>query len=539
MITTEKINWHPKNRKAYYLKELISTDWDIVIIGGGIIGAGVLHNASYHGFKTLLIEQRDFAWGTSCRSSKMIHGGLRYLAQGNFKLTKESVHEREYLLKNMPGLVESFAYIMPHYKAKWPPKSLFKILLNIYDLFSGKRQHSSISKDDLLKIVPGIDPHQLKGGTHFYDAKTNDSRLVFRLLQEARSMNGHALNYCEALKINRSGRRNFFLSAMDILTKQKVTFRSRSIINCTGVWAEKFGKNMGSSKRIRPLRGSHICVSGNRLPLSYTISMIHPQDKRLLFAFPWEDHTVIGTTDLDHKKNLKEEPAIDKKEVDYLLKAANDHFPEAKLKKEDIISSWSGIRPIVSKNKMLKPSSESRDHFIWKSNGIVSVAGSKLTTFAISSYEVLKHSITELNGTAASIKKIKKHIPYSKWDIHNWPSSWEKILGISQLKRLSGLYGGLAESFIKETKKSDLRQIQDTNYFWGEIIWSLKKEAVIHLDDLMLRRTHLGLILPKGGEEILNRIGKLYCRYLHCSSDQFKKEVNRYKDIWNKYYSVP
>ena len=258
----------------------IDRNWDLVIIGGGITGAGILREAVRNGLKTLLVEQKDFAWGTSSRSSKLVHGGLRYLKEGRLMLTRESVKERERLLKEAPGLVEALDFKLPIYKDRGPGKWTMEAGLSVYDVIAGKWRHKFHTKETFADNEPLIDKKNLVGGFAFMDAQVDDARLVMRLINEAFEAGGHALNYTRAEKILRddSGSVTGVL-IKDFHSSEQVEVLATTIINATGAWAEKLHKSPEQGKHIRPLRGSHLIFPAELVPVKTPITFFNPEDK--------------------------------------------------------------------------------------------------------------------------------------------------------------------------------------------------------------------------------------------------------------------
>ncbi len=273
--------------RAQALPELAARDWDLIVVGGGITGAGILREAARRGWRCLLVEQRDFAWGTSSRSSKMVHGGLRYIAKGQFGLTRDSVRERQRLLGEAPGLVDPLSFIMPHYQGGFPGPRVFGTLLSLYDALAGRRNHLFHRLEELRYLAPGLKEDRLLGGTRFQDAVTDDARLVMRVLGEARAEGGEALNGLKVIELDRRDGRVQGLVAEDRESGERFTFRSRAVALATGAWADALRQKHGS-EHIRPLRGSHLLLPAWRLPVTHAFSFMHGQDKRPVFVFPWE-----------------------------------------------------------------------------------------------------------------------------------------------------------------------------------------------------------------------------------------------------------
>ncbi len=342
--------------------EIFSKEFDLIVIGGGITGAGIFREAVRSGLQALLVEQADFAWGTSSRSSKLVHGGLRYLKEGRLMLTHESVKERERLLKEAPGLVEPIDFMMPIFKDRGPGKWTMTAGLTIYDMMAKKWRHRFYRKKKFQAMEPMIDPNGLVGGFTFMDAQVDDARLVMRLINEAVEAGGIALNYTRAIKIKRDATgkvTGIVLKDRDSAKQMEVS--AGAVINATGVWAEGLHPSPEKGTYIRPLRGSHLIFPWNRVPLKRPVSFIHPEDKRPLFAIPWEGAVLVGTTDIDHETTLSMEPHISKDEAEYILNAMKSVFPLLDVDLTDCISTIAGVRPVLSKGK-LDASQESREH---------------------------------------------------------------------------------------------------------------------------------------------------------------------------------
>ena len=265
----------------------VADTWDLVIIGGGITGAGILREAIRMGLKVVLVEQKDFAWGTSSRSSKMVHGGLRYIKEGKLFLTKIAVEERERLLKEAPGLVESLGFLLPVYDDQRPGRRTLKIGLSLYDVLAGERQHKFYDAGKFTERVPYVKREGLTGGFHFFDAQVDDSRLVLRLINESVACGALALNYTAVTEIIRNTEGAVTgVAVRDTETDETKIIHSPAVINATGSWAEKLHPSPEPHRRLRPLRGSHLVFPASLLPLAEGFSFMHPQDNRAVFIVP-------------------------------------------------------------------------------------------------------------------------------------------------------------------------------------------------------------------------------------------------------------
>ena len=530
-----------------------SEPWDMLIIGGGITGAGIAREAARRGLAVLLIEQKDFAWGTSSRSSKMVHGGLRYIASGDYKTTLLSVRERERMLSEAEGLVNEMHYVMPHYKGKFPPPWIFNTLLRVYDKIAGKRYFKYFKKDAFLRLNPNIKQDKFLGASQFSDAITDDSRLVMRVLDEAIHDGAHAINYLKAepLITNEQGLVIGATLKDTASNNSNQTFdvHAKVVVSATGAWADNLRMQASNEpeqsfhKQIRPSRGSHLVVSQERLPTSQAYTFLHPADKRAVFVFPWENRTVLGTTDLDHPPLNDEEVGITSAEVDYLLAATNSLFDDTDLNREDIISTWAGVRPLISDSgdgKRVSPSKEKRDHSVWLDNNLVTVSGGKLTTFRLIALDVLAkcQEVLDLDNSATHNQAINGDQVFSKVaSIHpkfaTLPSDLQQ--------RLQGFYGRKLDKLLELAHEEDLAYVTDSNTIWAEIRFAARYEQVIHLDDLLLRRTRVGLILPHGAMTplISARLKQVCQQELGWDEQKWQQEVARYSELWQRYYHLP
>ena len=507
-------------------------DWDIIIVGGGITGAGVLREARRRGYKALLVEQQDFSWGTSSRSSKMVHGGLRYLAAGDLKLTKESVQERQRLLTEAPGLVDPISFYFTFRKGKFPGRIAMKVILTIYDFFAGAQDNRYCNNKELLQRFKGLDENKLQGASCYTDAMVDDSRLVLRVLQDSIDDGGYALNYTKVEDLLLTDGKVSGVSIEDKDNSGSINLNAPVIINATGAWADRLRNVVNSEKRIRPLRGSHVIIPKSLYPVTDVMTFLHVDDKRGVFVYPWEGTTVIGTTDLDHNEDLDLEATISDQEVDYLIKAFNSQFPRNELKRSDVLSTWAGVRPVIGAEKSKDPSKERRDHAVWSDNGLITVSGGKLTTFRL----------IALDALAAA----KNNLPAEKEIFDDRVFSTPKISAQSLSpennswgQRLLGRYGEKAIELANDSSLDEQQNLGETEFSLAECRWAVKYEAVEHLDDLLLRRTRLGMCLPNGGAALYPALKEIFSSNRGWDDERWQKEVNRYGTIWKNHYSLP
>jgi glycerol-3-phosphate dehydrogenase len=485
------------------------------------------------GVKVVLIEQRDFAWGTSSRSSKLVHGGLRYLKEGHFRMTKIAVEERERLLKEAPGLVEALGFLLPIYEDQRPGKRTMQVGLSLYDIMARERQHQFYDSQTFKQMVPYINANGLKGGFEFRDAQVDDSRMVLRLINEAVASGASALNYTAVHCINRNDEgRVLGVEVQDVETLETKTLISPAVINATGSWAEKLHPSPEPQRHLRPLRGSHLVFPAEVLPLTKGFSFIHPVDNRAVFVVPWEGAVLVGTTDLDHAQNLSVEPKITGEEVFYLMQGLQAIFPSLDISLKDCLCAFAGIRPVLSEGK-LKPSEESREHVVWINNGLITVTGGKLTTFRRLAMDALKAAKpflpqdTKINRKAPAFDEVPEKPPLG---YGLTPQIW---------RRLFGRYGRAAETLVRSAKPKDLEIIPGTYTIWAELPYVAQNEQIRHLSDLLLRRVRIGLLTPEGGKAYLKRIRKLCKKSLPWDRRRWKEEISSYLEHWLQAHALP
>jgi len=520
----------------------LGQDWDLLVVGGGITGAGLFREAARLGLKALLVEQRDFAWGTSSRSSKLVHGGLRYLKEGDLLLTRAAVREREELLAEGPGLIDPLGFLLSVYKGDSPGRLLYGLGLSVYDLLAMRWSHTYHPPEAFQMLAPHISREGLRGGFRYGDAQTDDARLVLRVLFEAVAAGGEAINYTAAEELlfredPASGRRIVTGAVLrDLVGDRREEVRARVVVNATGAWADVLRSRIQAPPRMRPLRGSHLIFPAWRLPVAQALCFIHPADSRPVFIFPWEGITLVGTTDVDHLDDLQDEPAISPDETAYLLAAVEAQFPSLNLKPEDVISSFAGVRPVIGTGKA-DPSQESRDHVVWDEEGLITVTGGKLTTFRLIAHDVLTALRLRLPEDAAhrlgEIEDAPALDPIAT-DLLGGPG-----LDQEMQRRIIGRYGAAAAALIDGAQPEELAAIPGTSTLWAELRWACRSEMMVRLDDLLLRRVRIGLLLPYGGVEFLERILGICREELGWDDARCRDEERAYLELWKRCYSLP
>jgi glycerol-3-phosphate dehydrogenase len=312
---------------------------------------------------------------------------------------------------------------------------------------------------------------------------------------------------------------------------RRAEIRAAVVVNATGAWADRLRADVGGVARIRPLRGSHLIFPAWRLPLIEALSFLHPIDRRPVFIFPWEGVTLVGTTDMDHDAPLDCEPGISGDEVSYLMAAVASQFPGLDLTLDDVVSTFSGVRPVVGTGQD-DPSKESRDHVVWEESGLLTVTGGKLTTFRRIALDALR-----------AARKRLPHMPEPNGDMPvlspaNLPLG-RADLTEGERRRLLGRYGARAPALVAAASPGELERVPGSSAIWAELRWAARAEGVVHLEDLLLRRTRLGLLLPHGSEAILGRVEAICCEELGWDRATWETEADAYRRLCRECYSLP
>ncbi|MDB5322059.1 MAG: glycerol-3-phosphate dehydrogenase [Phycisphaerales bacterium] len=361
---------------------------DVLVVGGGIVGAGVARDAAMRGLSTVLVDRYDFAFGTSSRSSRLLHGGLRYLAQGRVGLVREASHEKMILARIVPHLARPLPFLFPTYKGSGWSRWKLRLGVKMYDLLCGKSnlgKSGGLSQGGMLEFLPGLRREGLTGGVRYFDGFTNDARLVVDTLRSAEAHGARLLNYTSLASAER-GAGVWACRLAGAGGAGGETLMARIVVNAAGAWAEGFP---ASKVHLRLTKGVHLVIDRVRLPVPDAVVMT--DGKRILFAIPWGERVILGTTDSDYD-GPTENPTCDAEDMAYVLRIVNRHFPAATIVEGDVISAWAGLRPLIA-NANGKPSDISRAHEIHvNADGWIDVAGGKLTTYRLMAEQTIDHA---------------------------------------------------------------------------------------------------------------------------------------------------
>ncbi len=504
--------------------------YDIVVIGGGFTGAGIALTAARKGWKTLVIDQHDFAFGTSSRSAKMIHGGLRYLEHFQIKLVKEALHEREHLLKEYPHLVKPQPFFMPIYKSRFNKLKL-SIGLTGYDFLTGETslpKHKKISVEEINERFPQLKTDDMIGGFVYYDAKTNDARLVNEVIQQACDLGANALNYFELTGFETSENKIQTITCRDLISNTLYNIRSKIFVSATGVWTDELLKKFDEhdpKKYMLPSKGVHLVMCSDHFPKDCVI--IFPTangDKRMIWSMPWEENlSIVGATDTEYSDG-NDQIDILEDEVKYILDSVNAQL-KTQLTEQDILSVYAGIRPLLNDNDEEKSSSKrSRDYRIWWNNdNMVTISGGKLTSFLSMADNCIK-AIEQKYSFNSTIKQIDNE------------QTADGIL-IERFKTKYGLKNAMRIANIVLEDAALSNNFENYSYCPAELIFFIRYQNTQKIDDLLTRRTSITHQMKTFDEVFVQTVSEIMAKELNWTHEQITIEINSYRNSWKLMHS--
>lgn len=558
-MLTRRVTWQNLERETY----------DLLVIGGGITGVGIARDATLRGLKVLLVEKSDFASGTSSKSSKLIHGGLRYLQQAEFGLVFESVSERTLLLKLAPHLVRPMEFLVPAYRGNYPGRTMLHAGLLLYDAlakFSAPGRHRAYRAKALLKQEPMLRSERLTGGVTYFDSATDDARLTLENALDARRNGAHILTYARATGFvsRKDDKGNEVIEGVELRDeldpKVEATARARVIVNATGPWSDlvlRLLQRGQPAPLLRPTKGSHIVLDAARLPVRHAVVMTTPQDHRVIFAIPWTDpdvptasRTVIGTTDTDYHGD-PDKVATDAADVEYLLTCANYYFPEAKLVEGDVLATWSGLRPLVAPSaEGLSASQVSREHRLISRPGLLTIVGGKLTTYRRMAAQVVEAAYEQLGQKAPECPTDDRPLPGAEGLLPS-ADAVDPISSVAMAlqalehpaldrqvcRHLAQYYGMRALELGRQLVSGEgvsgggERLDPEQPYLMAEVDLAVQEEEALRLDDVLGRRLPLLLRGRDQGLGCAERVAQRMAALLEWTPEKTASELKSYRDI--------
>ncbi|MEZ4460659.1 MAG: glycerol-3-phosphate dehydrogenase [bacterium] len=532
--------------------DALGPELDVLVIGGGINGAGIARDAAMRGLKVALVEMKDIAYGTSSRSSKLVHGGLRYLEQLEFSLVFESVSERRILLDIAPHLVNPLGFLFPVYKGARRGIHTINAGMWIYDglaLFRTPRRHRKMKPADVAREEPALKSEDLQGAPLYYDCSTDDARLTLESALDAAARGAVVSTYtkCVSFLKGEDGRINGAVVRCQ-LTGALKEVKAAVVINATGPWTDRTIAMSTPSARslLRPTKGVHIVVPHGKLPVNHAVVCFHPEDKRVLFAIPWGDSTYIGTTDTDYEGDPGQVCAT-RADVDYLIKAAEYYFPDNPITYDDVVSTWAGLRPLIGEEGV-DESAVSREHeIVIGEDGLVTIAGGKLTTFRRMSAEVVDVAAKWLRMTGKLPGKLKPAdtdgaplpgaINWPPDDDHNRvareirSAAGDKISEASALLLANtyGMRGIKVGRLVYANPELAEPMVEGRPEIMAQVDFGVGEELATTVTDMLIQRTQIFYRDPDQGLNAAPKIAQRMATLLGWDEETTASNVERYR----------
>jgi glycerol-3-phosphate dehydrogenase len=507
--------------------------WDICIIGGGATGLGIAVDAASRGLKSLLIEKHDFAKATSSRSTKLVHGGVRYLQQGNIKLVMEALKERGVLLKNAPHLIKNQAFIVPNYK--WWEGPYYGIGLKVYDWMAGSLGFGPsqfLSREETLALAPTLDADSLRGGVLYHDGQFDDARLAIHLAMTAADHGATLINYMSVEGLLKSNNKvcGVYLSDMLSGSSESSTYEAKAkvVINATGVFTDSILKmdEEHSDSLLTMSQGIHIVLDRKFLPSNTAILIPRTDDKRVLFAVPWHDKVIVGTTDTP-VKNATAEPTATQEEIDFVL-----HHIQKYLTKDpgysDILSVFAGLRPLV-RGQSKTTAALSRDHHIAISNSeLITITGGKWTTYRKMAEDVLEFAIHKIGAD--------EKMPTAICKTNNLPiHGFKDNVDFNAPRYYYGSDEQGIQSLVRGDKKLAERIHPLLPFVKAEIVWAVQNEMCMCVEDFLSRRTRALLLDARSAIESASKVAEIMAAEMNKDGTWIKNQIESFISVAKNY----
>lgn len=504
-----------------------SAPWDFIIIGGGATGMGVAVDGASRGFTVLLLEQADFGKGTSTRSTKLVHGGVRYLKQGNVSLVMEALKERGILLQNAPHLVSNLEFVVPHYE--WWEAPFYGVGMKVYDVLAGRYRFGkskTLSVQQTIARLPNIEREGLRGGVLYHDGQFDDARLLINLAQTAFEQGATVINYARVTELIKNG--SGFLTGVRIQDQEgdeEFAARARVVINATGPFTDRIRAMdcPGVKPIIAPSQGVHITLAREFLAGDSAIMVPRTSDGRVLFAVPWHDHVIVGTTDTPVTE-VSLEPRATAEEIDFILETAVQYLVRDPTR-ADILSVFAGIRPLVKMGENENTAELSRDHTIEISqSGLITITGGKWTTYRNMAEDCVDHAITV--GALEDRPCITKTL-----HIHGHMRDTERFGDLAWY----GSDATAVESLIETRDEYQERLHPALPYRVGEVVWSARHEMARTVDDYLSRRSRTTFLDARAGLDVAPRVASLMAKTLDRDERWIAEQIASFREIASGY----
>ena len=533
--------------RARSLDALAGDPFDVLIVGGGINGAAIARDAALRGLRVALVERNDFAAGTSSRSSRLIHGGLRYLEHGYFHLVFESSRERRLLLALAPHLVQPLAFTWPVYRGARVPRWKLAAGLILYDalsLFRNVARHTRLGARGVLSREPALQPEGLTGGAMYYDAATDDTRLTLANVLGAEVAGAVVVNHAPVRTIT-AGSGGFDVGIEDTIGDRTIAARARLVVNATGPWTDSIRRmeRPTAPPTVRGTKGVHIAVPRERVRNRGALTLLSPLDGRVMFVLPAGTSAIIGTTDTPTRADPDEVRASEA-DIEYLLATANGFFPTAQLARGDVISAWAGIRPLIASGYTDGAASASREHALeWSPAGMATVTGGKLTAYRAIAAGVVDALLQRLGRAAVSCTTDRLALPGG--DIPSLESALARaratITDAAVAERLVMAHGSAWERvWMRGNAEPRMREriIPELPYIFAEVPHAVEEEHAVTLADVLIRRTHIAFETDDNGRAAARRVAPVIAPLLGWTVSAIDRELEAYGAEARRIFSV-
>ncbi len=511
------------NDRNRFLQSLTDrTPWDIIVIGGGATGLGVAVDAAGRGYRTLLLEQHDFAKGTSSRSTKLIHGGVRYLQQGNVSLVLDALRERGLLIQNAPHLVHNLSFVVPLYD--WWEGPFYGIGLKLYDVLAGKLglgPSQLLSREETLARIPTVEPQGLKGGVAYHDGQFDDARLAVALARTMADLGGTPLNYVRVTELVKEHGLVTGVTARDEESGEQFHLTARVVVNATGVFTDSVRRldEPDCTPLIVPSQGVHLVLDRSFLPGDSAIMVPHTDDGRILFAVPWHNRVIVGTTDTPMDSTTLE-PRPLPEEIDFLLAHAARYLTRDPAPR-DVLSVFAGLRPLVQSDKGGTTASLSRDHTLLVStSGLVTITGGKWTTY--------RHMGEEAVTAAAAVAGLVERPSVTReLRIHGWQETAREEGAVGEY----GCDAAKVEGLAAENSAWGARLHPLLPYRGVDVIWGVRREYARSVEDVLARRTRALFLDARASIEMAPAVARLMASELGRDAAWEEAQVDAYRQL--------
>ena len=543
----------PPPNRAELLGALRSESLDVLVVGGGITGCGIARDAALRGLRTALVEKNDFASGTSSRSSRLVHGGIRYLEHGHLHLVFEASAERRRLLRLAPHLVRPLEFVWPVYAGARVPRWKLSAGLALYDalaLFRNVAPHRRLDASDVAAREPALRREGLRGGARYFDAATDDARLTLANAIGALEAGAVVVNHAELRAIHLTNGTVSGARVVDTLNGATFDVRTRVIVNAAGPWSDSVRRILeperAAGPTVRGSKGVHIAVPRERIGNREAITLLSPNDGRVMFVLPGGsqgEQAIVGTTDT-YTTSSPDDVIATEDDVAYLLDAANFFFPNARLTRADVVSSWAGIRPLMANGDGDHPTSASREHAVTRSSsGVVAITGGKLTTYRVMAADVLREVSRSLGQRVGPSPTREATLPGGdRRDLEAVIAEATATIGDKAIARHLVLAHGSRWARVWEVARSRPdgadRVVPSLPYTIGELLYSATSELACTLGDLLIRRTHLAFEVHDHGRDVAIRVATLVAPILGWDEARRASEVRSYNDEVARVFSV-